>query len=70
MRDRVALLHRPRAGARLFAVARPAEDGTFDCRVVDSRGDVIVRVDGYRTVGLPGGLPEDLQRPIHDAMTG
>jgi hypothetical protein len=29
---------------------------------------VILRVSGYRTVGLGSPLPADLQQPIRDAM--
>jgi hypothetical protein len=58
------------AGGPLFAVVHPAGDGSFDCRVVNSAGDVLVRVDGYRTIPLPGALTADLQRPIRDAMRG
>jgi hypothetical protein len=37
---------------------------------VDREGDILLRVDGYRTVAIPSPLPADLQQPIHDAMTG
>jgi hypothetical protein len=54
----------------LFAIARPADGGGFDCEVVDKDGDIVMRVSGYRTVGLDSPLPADLQRPIRDAMGG
>ncbi len=65
----VAVLGHPRPGTPLFAVARPAADGSYDCQVVDRDGEVLVRVDGYRTVDVDGNLPADLQRPIRDAMS-
>jgi Polyketide synthase dehydratase len=68
--DLVSVLHRPSPDVPLFAMARPAGNGTFDCRVVDGDGDVVVRIDGYRTIGLDSPLPADLQQPIHDAMSG
>jgi hypothetical protein len=68
--DFVSLLHRPRPDVPLFAIARSAGDGGFDCRVVDADGDVVVRIDGYRTIGLDSPMPNDLRQPIHDAMSG
>ncbi len=67
--DLMTVLHRPQPGAQLFAVAHPARDGGFDCWVTDADGDVVVRVEGYRTVQVPDDLPADLLGPIHDAMT-
>jgi len=37
--------------------------------VLDGGGDVVLRVNGYRTVSLDGPLPADLQQPISDAMS-
>jgi hypothetical protein len=68
--DLVTVLHRPQPGTQLFAMVHPVGDGSFDCRVVDREGDILLRVDGYRTVAIPSPLPADLQQPIHDAMTG
>jgi acyl transferase domain-containing protein len=68
--DLITLVHRPLPGAQLFAVVHPSRDGGFDCRVMDEGGDVVVRVDGYRTAQLPDELPADLLGPIHDAMAG
>jgi acyl carrier protein len=68
--DLIRTLRRPASDGPLFAVVHPASDGSFDCRVVDSAGDVLVRIDGYRTVPLPGGVADDLQRPIRAAMRG
>jgi hypothetical protein len=36
--------------------------------VLDGDGDLILHVNGYRTVGLGSLVPADLQRPIRDAM--
>jgi hypothetical protein len=66
--DLVSMAHQPVPEAELFAVARPGADGSFDCQVVDGDGDVILRVNGYRTFGLENPLPADLQQPIRDAM--
>jgi NAD(P)-dependent dehydrogenase (short-subunit alcohol dehydrogenase family) len=66
--DLVTMLHRPQPGAELFAVAHAARDGGFDCWVLDAGGDVVVRVEGYRTVPVPADLPADVLGPIQDAM--
>jgi hypothetical protein len=67
--DLVSMPHRPAPEAELFAIARPANGGGFDCQVLDGEGDVVLRVNGYRTVGLDDPLPADLQRPIREAMS-
>jgi NAD(P)-dependent dehydrogenase (short-subunit alcohol dehydrogenase family) len=68
--DLVSMPRRPAPEAELFAVAHRADDSSFDCQVLDREGDVVLRVNGYRTVGLDSPLPADLQRPIRDAMSG
>ncbi len=68
--DLIRTLHKPRGEGPLFALVHPASDGSFDCRVVDSAGDVLVRIDGYRSMPLPGAIADDLQRPIRAAMRG
>jgi hypothetical protein len=67
--DLVSLPGRPLPEAELFAIAHPADDGSFDCQVLDGEGDVVLRVSGYRTIGLDSPLPADLQQPIRDAMS-
>jgi len=42
-----------RAKGALHALARPSAPGRFDCLVVDSAGQVILRLDGYRSIPLP-----------------
>jgi len=67
--DLVSMPHRPAPETELFAVAHRADDSSFDCQVLDREGAVVLRVNGYRTIGLDGPLPADLQRPIRDAMS-
>jgi len=67
--DFVSMPRRPVPGAELFAIAHPADDGSFDCQVLDGDGDVVLRVNGYRAVGLDSPLPADLQQPIRDALS-
>jgi NAD(P)-dependent dehydrogenase (short-subunit alcohol dehydrogenase family) len=58
---------RSESSGPLYAVARPSSGG-FDCAVVDGTGDVVVRVDGYRTVELPGGITDEARAPLAAAM--
>jgi hypothetical protein len=45
------------------------DDGDgVDAEVVDSTGRVRVRLEGYRTIELPGGVDEDALAPIRAAM--
>jgi NAD(P)-dependent dehydrogenase (short-subunit alcohol dehydrogenase family) len=65
---RVQVLADPdRAATPLVAVAVPTEDG-FDCQVVDAEGRVVVRLDGYGTVELPGGVADEDRAPLREAM--
>ncbi|HUJ05009.1 MAG TPA: SDR family oxidoreductase, partial [Streptosporangiaceae bacterium] len=66
--DGVTMLHRPQPDQQLFAMVQPTADGAFDCRVVDGEGDVVLRVDGYRTVGIDSPMPAGPQAAIHRAM--
>jgi hypothetical protein len=66
--DLIVTLGRPQPGAPLFAVVHPVSDGAFNCRVVDASGDVLVRMDGYRTVQV-GPLADDVLGPIRTAMS-
>ncbi len=68
--DLIRTLHKPHGEGPLFALVHPMSDGSFDCRVVDSAGDVLVRIDGYRSTPLPGAIADELQRPIRAAMRG
>jgi hypothetical protein len=45
-------------------------DGAFDATVTTESGDVLVQLNGYRTVQLPGALrPEEIE-PLRDVMLG
>jgi acyl transferase domain-containing protein len=71
--DRLRLLGRvpPVEPRQVVAVARPVpgRSGVFDCEVVDAAGSVLLRMQGYRTVALPGPLDETVRAPLRDAMT-
>jgi hypothetical protein len=51
----------------LTAVVTPREDGV-DAEVVDEQGRVRVRLEGYRTIELPGGVDAAALAPIAEAM--
>ncbi|HXP21783.1 MAG TPA: SDR family oxidoreductase, partial [Streptosporangiaceae bacterium] len=68
--DLIRMVRRPKGDGPLFALVHPASDGSFDCRVVDSAGDVLIRIDGYRSTPLPTTVADDLRRPIRTAMKG
>jgi hypothetical protein len=67
--DLVVTLGRPQPRVPLFAIVHPVSDGAFNCRVVDASGDVLARMDGYRTVHT-GPLADDVLGPIRTAMSG
>ena len=51
----------------LWAVVTP-RDGGADAEVVDARGHVRVRLEGYRTIELPGSIDSDALAPLREAM--
>jgi len=54
---------------RLFALVSQREGGDgVDARVVDESGRVRIRLEGYRTIELPGGIDADALVPIQAAM--
>jgi NAD(P)-dependent dehydrogenase (short-subunit alcohol dehydrogenase family) len=57
-----------KAKGPLHAVARERAPGCFDCRVVDAKGNVIVRLDGYRTVPLPTPIPQRVAGALRAAF--
>jgi hypothetical protein len=36
--------------------------------VQDETGRVVLRLDGYRTVGLPGGVPDGVRRGLNPGL--
>jgi hypothetical protein len=57
---RVRVLLDPATAAGRLVAHAEALDGHFDAVVVDDEGRVVVRVDAYTTVALPGGIPDDV----------
>jgi NAD(P)-dependent dehydrogenase (short-subunit alcohol dehydrogenase family)/acyl carrier protein len=52
----------------VHAIVTPRDDGAVDAVVVDEDGEVRIRMEGYRTVALPGGPDDDLLVPLRTAM--
>jgi NAD(P)-dependent dehydrogenase (short-subunit alcohol dehydrogenase family) len=51
-----------------YAVVTPSGDGVFDATVVDTSGRVLVRLEGYLTVPLPGAIGASAVAPLRIAM--
>ncbi len=67
--DRVVLFASPRKQGPLWAVVSPRENGNgVDAEIVDETGRVRVRLEGYRTIELPGELEATALAPIRAAM--
>ena len=56
------------AGSR-WAIVTPRGPGVSDADVVDEAGRVLLRLEGYRTIELPGGPGEPELAPIREAMS-
>ena len=52
-----------------WAIVTPREAGVSDADVVDATGRVLLRLEGYRTIELPGGPGEAELAPIREAMS-
>ena len=48
----------------LYALARPNGGSRFDCAVVDARGSVVLRMDGYESIVLPAPIPESVMSAL------
>jgi hypothetical protein len=57
-------------GVDLVAIARPTPgtSGVFDCEVLDPDGRVLLRLDGYHTVPMPGPVAEDVRAPLRAVL--
>jgi NAD(P)-dependent dehydrogenase (short-subunit alcohol dehydrogenase family) len=54
----------------VWAVVHPRDGGDgVDAEVVDGSGRVRVRLEGYRTIELPGATEEEVLQPMRAAMT-
>jgi NAD(P)-dependent dehydrogenase (short-subunit alcohol dehydrogenase family) len=44
----------------LFGYATQVAPGVFDCLVIDEKGKVVVRMDGYHSIAFPSAIPDDV----------
>jgi hypothetical protein len=65
----VKILRSPeQASGRVVAAVTSGADESFDARVVDEKGDVMMTLRGYRTMALPDPVEADLLRPLEEAI--
>jgi acyl transferase domain-containing protein/acyl carrier protein/NAD(P)-dependent dehydrogenase (short-subunit alcohol dehydrogenase family) len=55
--------------AGLHSVVVPNADGGFDARVVDEKGNVWLKLRGYRTMALPEPVDDSLLAPLRAVMS-
>jgi hypothetical protein len=69
--DRVSLLSDPEeAEGRLFALVSPnLREGSFDAEVVDEKGNIYLKLSGYRTVAIPGAVDAGRLKVLQAAMS-
>ena len=65
--DKVVRFEAANKSGPLWAVVT-RRDGGVDAEVVDTSGHVRVRLEGYRTIELPGEIDADVLAPIRSAM--
>jgi acyl transferase domain-containing protein/acyl carrier protein len=51
----------------LYAVVLPGDDGTFDAHIADESGTVLVALEGYETIELPGAVSGPALEPFRRA---
>ncbi len=56
------------ASETLFAAVTRNEDGSFDGRVCDEGGSVVLSAEGYRTMQLPDAVSPEILAPLKDAL--
>jgi acyl transferase domain-containing protein len=52
----------------MYTVVTPDANGAFDARVVDAKGNVYLKLQGYRTMELPEKIEADLLKPLQMMM--
>jgi NAD(P)-dependent dehydrogenase (short-subunit alcohol dehydrogenase family) len=65
--ERVELFEGWSGAAPVHAIAEPGDDGA-SAVVVDSEGKVRLRLTGYRTIAVPGGVDQVALDPLRQAM--
>ncbi len=63
--DRVRVLRDPASvEGGFYGLARQVGEGVFDCAIVDGGGNVVMRMDGYGTIPVPSGIPDDVANAL------
>ena len=65
--DRVIRYATGKKPSRLWAVVTP-RDGGADAEIIDEGGRVRVKLEGYRTIALPGELEAEALAPIRSGL--
>ncbi|MFN8038356.1 MAG: SDR family NAD(P)-dependent oxidoreductase [Acidimicrobiales bacterium] len=66
--DRLVLFPGAGEGEGVTAVVTPLADGAADAVVVGPEGRVWLRLEGYRTIALPGAVDEAVVAPLRPAV--
>jgi hypothetical protein len=67
---RIELVGEPgEAGRSVFAAVVRRREGGFDGRVLDEKGNVLLRVEDYRTMQLPDTVDPSLVKPLKDVLS-
>jgi hypothetical protein len=64
----VRILHPSDQARGRVVAAVTSTGGAFDAAVVDESGEVMMTVEGYRTMAMPDTVSGDLLRPLKEAM--
>jgi hypothetical protein len=56
------------AGQTFYSVVATNADGTYDARLVDDKGNVYLKLLGYRIMELPDPVQPDLLEPLKEAF--
>ena len=65
--ERLAVLRDPATvKGGLFSYATQSAPGVFDCVVVDEKGKVVVRMDGYHSIAFPSAIPDAIAGTLRD----
>ncbi len=51
-----------------MAVVQPRSDGSFDAKVVDQKGHLLVNLTGYRTAETPVAVGEGVLAKLRSAL--
>jgi len=56
------------AGEIFYSVISSNEDGSYEARLIDDKGNVYLTLHGYRIMELPDPVQQDLLKPLKEAF--